>query len=99
MCELQSRYLAQLYLGNLTLPPRAEMEKEIVSQYKFAEENTHLKTDLSLVSALNFVSYIDWLAKQIGCDIQSRLTWGLWFKNRKLYDYITKGPLSGHQYR
>jgi hypothetical protein len=41
---------------------------------------------------------MDWLAEQIGCDVKSRLTWGLWFYDRTLYNHIAKGPFSGHQY-
>ena len=42
---------------------------------------------------------MDWLAEQIGCDVKSRLTCGLWFHDRTLYNHITKGSFSGHQYR
>ena len=94
--ELQSRYLAQLFLGNLTLPSRLEMEKEIDKHEHWVYTSRYEKDDPSYV---DMVAYMDWLAKQIGCDVQSRLTWGLWFRKRKLYNYITKGPFSGHQFR
>src|ERR1700756_56808 len=77
LCELQSRYLAQLYKGNVTLPPLEEMEMEIDRHFRWVEKNFYCKMD---VSVLEFVPYLDWCAKQIGCDVHSRLTWGLWFR-------------------
>jgi hypothetical protein len=94
--ELQSRYLIQVYKGNLSLPSVEEMQKEIDNHARWIEETRYDKSD---VAFRLWTSYMDWLAEQIGCGVKSRLTWGLWFRNRTLYNYIAKGPLSGHQYR
>ena len=94
--ELQSRYLTELYKGRIVLPTREVMDKEIDDHAKWIERNRYHKDD---VDFYYWTPYLDWMAEQIGCDVKSRLTWSLWFRKRRLYNYIAKGPLSGHQFR
>ena len=94
--ELQSRYLVQLYKGNIQLPDSKTMEKEIDAHNQWIEKTRYDKSD---VAFRQWTPYMDWLAEQIGCDVKSRLTWRLWLHDRKLYNCIAKGPFSGHQYR
>lgn len=94
--ELQSRYLVELYKGRVNLPSHEAMQKQIDDHSKWIEKTRDHKDD---VDVYLWTSYLDWLAGQIGCDVKSRLTWGLWFGNRTLYNYIAKGPFSGHQFR
>jgi hypothetical protein len=94
--ELQSRYLSLLWTGQIPPPSSQEMEKEIKSHTaKLAKTKYHPED----VSQVNVVEFLDWFAKEVGCDVHSRLTWGLWWRDRKLYNWIKKGVLSGHQFR
>jgi hypothetical protein len=94
--ELQSRYLTALYKGTITLPSAAKMEAEIEKHVQWIRKTRYLKDDACWI---DMWPYLDDLAREIGCDSKSRLGWGLWLRNRKLYNQISKGPLSGHQYR
>jgi Flavin-binding monooxygenase-like len=96
ICELQARYLVRLWNGELTLPELPVMEAEVEKHAQFIEKTRYHKDD---VSYIQFVPYLDGLAKQVGCDVHSHLTWGLWWNDRKLYNYVKKGPFSGHQFR
>ena len=93
--ELQSRYIAQLYKGIIKLPSQSEMRQSVDDHLQWIATTRHNKEDASPVKT---VPYMDWLAQQIGCDVQSHLTPGLLQRNRRLYNYISKGVLSGHQY-
>ena len=94
--ELQSRYLSLLWKNKITLPPASVMEKEINDHAAFVAKTRYHKDD---VSHVNVVEFCDWFAKEVGCDVHNRLTWGLWWRDRKLYNWIKKGVLSGHQFR
>jgi Flavin-binding monooxygenase-like len=96
ICEIQAQYLVRLWNGEITLPPSSVMKEEVDKHAELVEKTRYHKDDVSYVQ---FVPYLDGLAKQVGCDVLSRLTWGLWWRDRKLYNYIKKGPFSGHQYR
>ena len=72
------------------------MQEEVASHARWIEQTRYDKHD---VAFRQWTLYMDWLADQIGCDVKSRLTWGLWFRDRTLYNYIAHGTFSGHQYR
>lgn len=94
--ELQVRYLAQVYKGTIQLPSYSDMMRDVEEHHQFIAATKLHKEDVSMVK---LTPYMDWFAKQIGCDVQTRLTWWLWFRDRKLYNYIANGVLSGHQFR
>ena len=96
IAELQCRYLIQLYRGNVGLPEPETMRDEVLTHARWIERTRY---DTHDVAFIQWTPYMDWLAEQIGCDVKSRLTWGLWFYNRTLYNNVAKGPFSGHQYR
>ena len=72
------------------------MRRSVEEHLQWIAATRYNKEDVSPVKT---VAYMDWLAQQIGCDVQRHLTWWLWLRNRRLYDYISKGVLSGRQYR
>lgn len=94
--ELQSRYLVELYSDKVKLPSYEVMRKQIDDQEKWTNKTRYNKED---VDVYLWTPYLDWLAEQIGCDVKDKLTWALWFRNRTLYNYIAKGPFSGHMFR
>ena len=91
--ELQSRYLAQVYKGHITLPSVEDMRAHIQNHYKFISMTKRNKED---VSPINPVEYLEWIAKEIGCDFNDHLET---LTDSKLAEYMRKGVISGHQYR
>src|SRR5271156_1059239 len=72
ICELQARYLVRLWNGELTLPAMSVMKDEVEKHAQLVQKSRYHSDD---VSWIQFVPYLDWLAKQVGCDVHSRLTW------------------------
>jgi Flavin-binding monooxygenase-like len=91
--ELQSRYLAQLYKGSISLPSIEQMKIHIGNHHKFISMTKRTKDDSS---PINPVEYLEWIAKEIGCDFNEHLDS---LPDLKLKEYLTKGVISGHAYR
>ncbi|KAJ3177422.1 hypothetical protein HDU87_004441 [Geranomyces variabilis] len=93
VAELQARWVARLFSGALTLPTEAHMRREIDDHAAWAMENTHGRISTCEVPAF---PYMESLAKDIGCGVN---TASLWWSRPGLRKLVIGGTFTPHQYR
>lgn len=71
MFELQSKWVALVFSGKISLPSEDDMLADVHKQYREMEENGIPKRH---THSLDFkFEYVDWLAAQVGWGIEDRL--------------------------
>jgi dimethylaniline monooxygenase (N-oxide forming) len=94
LAELQSRLVASVFSGRVTLPPRDERARTIQRDRRFW--NHHFRhTSLRIAGLVDHFRYSDQLAELIGC--RPRLWRWLWRNPRRWWQAIT-APWNGCQF-
>jgi dimethylaniline monooxygenase (N-oxide forming) len=91
--EMQSRWVARLFAGNL--PPLPGPQELNAAVEKAVKESPLLQKDRYTVQ-VDYVQYMDELADAMGCKPD---LWKLWRNNWLLATYVTFGPAVPAQYR
>lgn len=93
VAELQARWVARVFTGDLALPAEKEMQAEIDAHARWVELNTHGGISTSEVPPF---PYMESLAEDIGCSVDTR---ALWWHHPVLRNLVLHGTFCPHQYR
>ena len=93
VAELQARWVAQYFADEIRLPTEAVMQAEIGAHADWVRENTHGGFRITEVPAF---AYMESLAKDIGCGVD---TAALWWDKPVLRKLVLNGTFNPHQYR
>ncbi|XP_055930490.1 flavin-containing monooxygenase 5-like [Argiope bruennichi] len=92
--EAQSRWFAQLMKGNVKLPPRPEMEKEI--QKRMNEKNQQFVPSLRHTVEVIWIPYMDEICSEFGAKPNF---WKMAYADPRLFIACMFGPCTPYQYR
>ncbi|KAI8909365.1 flavin monooxygenase-like protein [Powellomyces hirtus] len=93
VAELQARWVARLFAGDLKLPAETGMQDEIDSHALWVKHNIHGGVSTCEVPPF---PYMELLAKDIGCNVDTR---ALWWNRPVLRKLVLTGTFCPHQYR